>query len=82
MVSQDDILMLPLKLALTRLSSPLSMAWRYRLSGHARTLHRAWTGGILLYVGGNLVVGKHDFADVETSSKRWDLIASLPQVMT
>ena len=39
-------------------------------------------GDILLYVGGNLVVGKHDFADVETNSKRWDLIASLPQVMT
>ena len=32
-------------------------------------------GNILLYVGGNLVVGKHDFADVE-------LIASFPQVMT
>ncbi|MWM26894.1 methylaspartate mutase subunit S, partial [Escherichia coli] len=26
-------------------------------------------GNILLYVGGNLVVGKHDFADVETKFK-------------
>ncbi|MGE9158979.1 methylaspartate mutase subunit S, partial [Escherichia coli] len=26
-------------------------------------------GDILLYVGGNLVVGKHDFADVETKFK-------------
>ena len=36
-------------------------------------------GDILLYVGGNLVVGKHDFADVEVKfQKRWALTGSPP----
>lgn len=39
-------------------------------------------GDILLYVGGNLVVGNMTSLTWKPNSKRWDLIASLPQVMT
>lgn len=39
-------------------------------------------GEIPLYVGGNLVVGKHDFADVEKKFKEMDLTEYSRQVMT
>lgn len=34
-------------------------------------------GDILLYVGGNLVIGKHDFATSKPSLKAWALTESL-----
>lgn len=62
--------MRPLKLALTRLSSPLSMGMVIStVWACAKRCIERGLGDILLYVGGNLVVGKHDFADVETKFK-------------
>lgn len=69
MVSQTNILMLPLKLALTRLSSSIYGHGDIDCLGMRERCIERGLGDILLYVGGNLVVGKHDFADVETKFK-------------
>lgn len=70
MVSQTNILMLPLKLVLTRLSSPLSMGMAISIVWACANAASSvgWVTSCSMWAVTS-VVGKHDFADVETKFK-------------
>lgn len=70
MVSQMNILMPRLKQAPMPSWCPLSTVMAtLTVSGYVSAASNRGLGDILLYVGGNLVVGKHDFGDVEVKFK-------------
>lgn len=83
MVSQTNILMLPLKLVLTRLSSPLSMGMAISIVWACANAASSvgWVTSCSMWA---VTRWSENMTSLtwKPSSKRWDLIASFPQVMT
>lgn len=83
MVSQTNILMLPLKLVLTRLSSPLSMGMAISIVWACANAASSvgWVTSCSMWA---VTWWSENMTSLtwKPSSKRWDLIASFPQVMT